>query len=610
MPLDTFLLATLRADRAVLEAVLKEAGCTINGAAVKCGFHHDTRASGSIYTGEDGSHRYRCHACGASGDAIDLLQRVRGIGFGEAQAVLTGGNGKGNGRQPGKPKSAASFPTRDDALASLAQRHGPAAGVWTYHNADGEPVGAILRWDRPDGKKDIRPLARVTDGWTVGAMPTPRPLYRLPDLLQRRGEQVYITEGEKCADMAAQIGLLATTSAGGANAAQSADWSPLANRECIILPDRDDAGEKYARDVAQLLGTLGAKVRIVRLPDLQANEDLFEFVHEHRQCKDSDDIKAEIEALAEAATPERGADGVPIEDMLVELMGAVRAGRPAVPSLKTGVELLDQAGGLARGEYMALFGPPGVGKSLLADAIALGILDETPGATVLVFSLETAPIVRTARLACARSVTFNSAGGVDRCVPLRATLDGKLEAYSIERLAATAATITEKYKGRLRFVDDATTASEIAGRIQTFRPTLVLVDHVGLLTPESENATFALDVGLGRLQDALRETGAAGLFIAETDKMSLKAASFGLASIRGSARVASLAGIVSVLAPDDDAPGGIDPGLRLQLLKARHGRAWMEQSGSLLGGLGLVSLAPGVKPIERGKRRPKRVDGG
>jgi len=65
--------------------------------------------------------------------------------------------------------------------------------------------------------------------------------------------------------------------------------------------------------------------------------------------------------------------------------------------------------------------------------------------------------------------------------------------------------------------------------------------------------------------------------------------------------------MVAVLAPDDDNATGFDPGLRFQLLKARHGRAWVEQAGSLLGGLGLVSLSPGVKPIERTKRRKKRA---
>jgi hypothetical protein len=44
-----------------------------------------------------------------------------------------------------------------------------------YHNAQGEPVGVVVRWDTPTGK-DIRPVARHPDGWRIGAMPDPRPL--------------------------------------------------------------------------------------------------------------------------------------------------------------------------------------------------------------------------------------------------------------------------------------------------------------------------------------------------------------------------------------------------------------------------------------------------
>jgi len=42
------------------------------------------------------------------------------------------------------------------------------------------------------------------------------------------------------ADAAASIGLLSTTSAHGAKSAAKTDWQPLADRECIILPDADE----------------------------------------------------------------------------------------------------------------------------------------------------------------------------------------------------------------------------------------------------------------------------------------------------------------------------------------------------------------------------------
>jgi len=49
-----------------------------------CFFHDDTEPSMQIYD----RCRFRCYACGESGNAINLLQKVKGIGFKEAVAIL------------------------------------------------------------------------------------------------------------------------------------------------------------------------------------------------------------------------------------------------------------------------------------------------------------------------------------------------------------------------------------------------------------------------------------------------------------------------------------------------------------------------------------------
>lgn len=54
--------------------------------------------------------------------------------------------------------------------------------VWAYEDAQGELVGVIVRWDRTDGSKVIRPASRRGDGWRLKGMAKPYPLYRLPEL--------------------------------------------------------------------------------------------------------------------------------------------------------------------------------------------------------------------------------------------------------------------------------------------------------------------------------------------------------------------------------------------------------------------------------------------
>ena len=128
------------------------------------------------------------------------------------------------------------------------------AGEWPYMNAAGEVVGKTVRYEMPDGVKTYRQFRRNGDGWEPGAMPAPRPLYRLPDLMARADAVVLACEGEKTADAAAQLfpDLAVTTWPGGANAVHLTDWSPLQQRQVLIWPDRyalderiNDAFERY-----------------------------------------------------------------------------------------------------------------------------------------------------------------------------------------------------------------------------------------------------------------------------------------------------------------------------------------------------------------------------
>jgi hypothetical protein len=202
----------------------------------------------------------------------------------------------------GKPKPAAPvFPTANAALDELQRKHGKSSAVWTYRDAAGSPVGLVVRWDLPGGKKDIRPLARHDDGWRIGAMPDPRPLYRLPDLAE--AEFVTVVEGEKVAEAAWSLGLTATTSAGGALAAHKTDWGPLAGKKVMLLPDNNSPGQKFSDDVVAILVRLTppAVVKIVKLPGLPEGGDLVDWIEAHGDAAEPEDLRRQIEALADAA---------------------------------------------------------------------------------------------------------------------------------------------------------------------------------------------------------------------------------------------------------------------------------------------------------------------
>lgn len=138
--------------------------------------------------------------------------------------------------------------------------------IYRYHDATGNLVGAVCRWE-VDGEKSILPATPGANGWRWKAMPQPRPLYRLPDILGDPRPQIMVVEGEKNADDAARLltGIVVTTWAGGSNAAKQTDWSPVDGRRLVLWPDNDDAGDKAMATVAGIALDAGAaEIKIIR----------------------------------------------------------------------------------------------------------------------------------------------------------------------------------------------------------------------------------------------------------------------------------------------------------------------------------------------------------
>jgi hypothetical protein len=270
--------------------------------SARCPAHADSNPSLSIAQGDDGRCLVNCHAgCdfGAIVAAVELSQRD----------LFPDRPGAGRRWRNKRPKEAIhGLPRRPQAKApkgtppvrrcettpgedqpgvlaeQLTRSKGKITVAWKYLDACGETCGYILRWDTPGGK-DIRPVSRGLDGrWRVGAMPEPRPLYRLPAICDLGMDAlVYVAEGEKAADALVQAGFEATTSSGGGMAPGKTNWTPLAGRKVAIWPDNDEAGFAYAKAVAEILIRLDppATVRILApvVLGMGEKEDAADFVN-------------------------------------------------------------------------------------------------------------------------------------------------------------------------------------------------------------------------------------------------------------------------------------------------------------------------------------------
>ena len=254
----------------------------------RCPAHNGSRKNLSLARGEDGRALVHCHhapGCDTAGIMGALGMTMADLYTDDSLGVQTNRNGKAarpksdrRGPPSGNVKAAKAkpppraYPTPEMALARLIREYGEPTAWWPYHDADGYESFRVYRfdWVRPDGEpdKEYRPVHLTPEGWVVGDPPGLLPLYRLPDLA--RAARVFVTEGEKASERARSLRVVATTSSHGANSAHKSDWTSLAGKDVVILPDQDTEGEHYTDEVCAILARLDLRprVKILRLADL------------------------------------------------------------------------------------------------------------------------------------------------------------------------------------------------------------------------------------------------------------------------------------------------------------------------------------------------------
>lgn len=196
---------------------------------------------------------WHCMACGAGGPSADLAQRL-GI--------------------------------RVETVRERAEK-GRIVATYDYQDASG---AVIYRKTRFEPKSFM--LQRFVDGeWVNGLAGVAPILYQLPALLSADPDAwVLLPEGEKDVQNLQKLGLVATTSPGGANGRDKngrkakQKWypdrfnGPLRGRKVALLQDNDEAGEDFCEFVAHSLKGVAACVRVVALPGLPKKGDVSDWL--------------------------------------------------------------------------------------------------------------------------------------------------------------------------------------------------------------------------------------------------------------------------------------------------------------------------------------------
>lgn len=265
-PLD---IAAIRAATDIVTLIgryveLKPAGAEFEAL---CPFHEERTPSFKVSPAKQ---IFACFGCGEKGDAFDFLQAHLSIGLREAAAIITGNPAPIPADRPKAARTKAperrTFAAPDGSRPDMRTRLGDPVATWDYCDQSGALLGVVARFES-GGKKTIRcwswgQFPGDAPQWECRHFATPRPLYGLPRLASKKpGARVILVEGEKTSDAAAILfpANPVLTWPGGAGSVQHVDFSPLAGRDVVLIPDCDPAGVQAMERAAALLYAAGAQ---------------------------------------------------------------------------------------------------------------------------------------------------------------------------------------------------------------------------------------------------------------------------------------------------------------------------------------------------------------
>jgi putative DNA primase/helicase len=236
---------------------------------------------------DDAEGGWFCNRCGGkdhqggAGSGLDLLMRVRSWDLKEALSAVERHLGIPTSEPARRTKSVRPHRAPDKPPPDAPPpRLGNATAQWCYRDAAGEQLFWIQRFDPAPGRKLFihrvwldgqwhYPRSRGVDADPFTCeWPSPRPLYRLPDLITRPDAPVLVVEGEKAADAAAHLfpDHVVVSWSNGSKAIRHVDWQPLAGRTCRLWPDNDKQGREAMASLAGRLVGIGCSVAVADYP--------------------------------------------------------------------------------------------------------------------------------------------------------------------------------------------------------------------------------------------------------------------------------------------------------------------------------------------------------
>ena len=235
--------------------------------------------------------------------------------------------------------------------------------IHSYYDADGAEAYQALRMypksfrlRQPDGKGGY--LHNIK-----GITPLP---YNLPGIIENKSAPIFVVEGEQCADVLIEAGLVATTNHGGAGKWGEEHAQHLEGRNVIVMADNDQVGHRHADAVVASLWGKANQIKRVDLPGLPDKGDVVDYLRTHTLEELVGEVR-KVDPLTEA--PQMAEGEVVAEEQAIERYKMMR--RDAVFAMPPVEFLVD--GLITDTGFTMMYGAPGTGKSFIAIDIALSV---------------------------------------------------------------------------------------------------------------------------------------------------------------------------------------------------------------------------------------------
>lgn len=317
-----------------------------------CPFHEDRNPSMRV---NESKQVFTCDPCGKGGSVIDFVAMKERITIGEAMKKLSG---KTDDRIEAAPK-------KEDCR-------------YSYFDETGKILYKVVRYI----PKDFRQCRLDEKGvvqWNMEGVR--RVLYNLQQVI--KAKTVWIVEGEKDVDSLKKLCIVATCNVGGAGKWMDGYTDYLKDKDVVICPDNDAAGQKHLDTVMKSIAGKVKTVSIVKVPS--PHKDASDFIESFSTSEEAGNA---LHKLADASPKITGGIDLPIysmEEMEVQYSDFVskidQSGLDLsawLPSFRKKIRKL------VPGELMTVLADTGAGKTAVLQNIAY----HANPMTILMFELE------------------------------------------------------------------------------------------------------------------------------------------------------------------------------------------------------------------------------